>query len=138
MHLYFRREDVVKYGGKGSGVTWSGSVRKFIQERFFKDRVKSMPSNSTIRHIGLAPNRANTASKYYRNIIPARPGSAQNNATLGTPHINTHSCSTMVKYGMEMAALNPEIVTAMSCDNKVYISGSNPQLASHKILLFAV
>ena len=109
----------MKFGGKGSGVTWSGSVRKFIQERFFKDRVQSMPSNATIRRIGLAPNRAINASKYYRNIIPARPGYAQNNAVLGTAHQNTHSCSTMVKYGLEMAALNPEHVTTMSCDNKV-------------------
>ena len=109
----------MKFGGPGSGVTWTGSVRKFIMERFFEDRIDKMPSNATIRRIGLAPNRGNNASKYYRNIIPARPGSAQNNAVLGTAHPNTHSCGTIVKYGLEMAAHNPEHVTCMSCDNKV-------------------
>ena len=66
---------------------------------------------------GIAPNRKNKAAELYRAQIPARPGTAKNNATLGEAHINTHSCSTLVKYGLEMAAMYPEYVTCISCDN---------------------
>ena len=50
---FFRREDIVKFGGKGSGVTWSGGTRKFIFETFYKDGDRMMPSDSTIRRVGI-------------------------------------------------------------------------------------
>ena len=74
------------------------------------------------QYIGLAPQQNNRAAIFYRAKIPARPCSVRNDATLGELHRNCHSCSTLVKYGMEMAALYPEFVTCGSCDNKVSLN----------------
>ena len=64
----------------------------FDFREFFKESSKP-PSKTTVRRLGLAPNRKSASRKYYRGLISARPHSNSNTATLGEAHVNAHQCA---------------------------------------------
>ena len=90
---------------KPTGCTWKGSLQKFIKKTFFPDGEEGMPSKRTvgmkfleyrvsciiaidhidnhqIRRLGAPPKRNIRASKYYRSVVNARPGSVINNQVI--------------------------------------------------------
>ena len=61
----------MEFGGAGAGVHWETHVHSFVCEKFFKGDKKAV-GVSTVRRMGMAPNRNNNAARFYRGEIKAR------------------------------------------------------------------
>ena len=63
-----RRDDVARFGGVGSGLSWERHITDFVNKPFFSDSNVKKASKSTVRRLGLAPSANRKAA--VRQIIP--------------------------------------------------------------------
>lgn len=95
-----------------SGCNWKTDITNFVVSNFCQ------VSSSTVRRLGLPPDKKRHSAIYYRGVIPARPASIHNNKPLGTEHEHAHSCATNVKTTMEFGARWSKYVNVCSGDDK--------------------
>ena len=83
------------------------------------DRV---PSQSTVRRLFEAPTKANSASRYYSDVISAKPATKRNDVVnRGTANAHRHGCFSLMKMVKEWAELNCEEVFVFSVDDKAKV-----------------
>ena len=122
-----RREDIAK-----SGVTWSGDLYKFINDTFFSNVESKGPGKSSVRRLGVAPNKSRTAARLYRSEINAKPQNVVNQSLLGAPHLESQNCATNVRYALEFANLSGDYCTALSLDDKCkLVDGPSPAVSRY-------
>ncbi|CAF1218881.1 unnamed protein product, partial [Didymodactylos carnosus] len=127
-----RRTDTVHFNGVTT-LQMRDRVRSTLGQTY--QRLQTI-SSRTCRRLLQAPAKNVSASKYYKSIIDAKIPWKRNDMNCKLSN-DAHFASSQVKYGYELAALYPQEIISLSCDNKCKIPiGSLAVSRYHQIRRF--
>ncbi|CAF4447715.1 unnamed protein product, partial [Didymodactylos carnosus] len=121
-----RQTDTVHYNGVTT-LQLRDHVRSTLRRAY--QRLQTIPSTACGRLLQ-APATNVSASKYYKSIIDAKIPSKRNDMSC-TLSNDAHFASSQVKYGYELAALYPQEINSLSCDNKCKIPVGSLAVSRH-------
>ena len=76
-------------------------------------------SKDTLHRLFHPPNKNHNSSALYKSLISARVSAKKNNARKA--HMDAHYDAAMVRACVDFAALFPELVDLLSCDDKAKV-----------------